>query len=42
MPCIMSQNQASTYEKQGPATIACLAPKFRGFRRMKSCMPPTK
>ena len=30
------------YEKQGCATIARLVTKFRGYRRAKNCMPPTK
>ena len=34
--------QASTYEKQGHATIACLVTKFRGCRHVKNCMPSTK
>ena len=34
--------QASAYEKQGRATIGCLIMKFRGYGRVKSCMPPTK
>ena len=34
--------QASAYEKQGHATIACLITKFRGYRSVKSCTPPTK
>ena len=34
--------QASTYEKQGHATMACLISKFGGYRRVKSCTPPTK
>ena len=34
--------QASTFEKQGRATIGHLVTKFRGYRRIKSCMPPTK
>ena len=35
-------SHASGYEKQGHATIACLVTKFRGYRRVRSCMPPTK
>ena len=34
--------QTSTYEKQGHATITCLVTEFRGYRHVKSCMPPTK
>ena len=34
--------QASAYEKQGHEIIACLFMKFRGYRHMKSCTPPTK
>ena len=34
-------NQASVYEKQGRATIADLATKFRGYRREKSRTPHT-
>ena len=34
--------QALAYEKQGDVTIACLVTKFRGYRCVKSCMPPTK
>ena len=34
--------QASEYEKQGLATIAHLATRFRGYRLVKSCMSPTK
>ena len=34
-------NQASAYEKQGRATIAHLATKFRGYRRVKSRTPHT-
>ena len=34
--------QASAYKKQGCATIAHLIKKFRGYRRVKRCMPPTK
>ena len=34
--------QALAYQKQGCATIACLILKFRGYRHVKSCMPPTK
>ena len=34
--------QASAYEKQGRATIAHLATKFRGYRRVKNLTPPTK
>ena len=34
--------EASAYEKQGRATIACLAMKFRSYRRVKSRTPPTK
>ena len=35
-------HQALAYEKQGDVTIACLVTKFRGYRCVKSCMPPTK
>ena len=34
--------QALTYEKQGRATIAQLAMKFRSYRRAKSLTPLTK
>ena len=34
--------QASAYEKQGLATIAHLAIKFKVYRCVKSCMLPTK
>ena len=34
--------QASAYEKQGRATITRLVMKFRGYRHVKSCTPPTK
>ena len=34
--------QALAYEKQGYVTIARLATKFRGYRRVKSHAPPTK
>ena len=33
--------QASAYEKQGHTIIAHLATKFRGYRSVKSCTPPT-
>ena len=35
-------SQASAFETQGRATIARLVMKFRGYRRVKSCTPPTK
>ena len=35
-------DQALAYENQGRAIIAHLVSKFRGYRRVKSCMPPTK
>ena len=38
---IMSR-QALVYEKQGHLTIAYLITKFRGYRRVKSHMPPPK
>ena len=34
--------QASAYEKQGRATITCLVTKLRGYKHVKSRMPPTK
>ena len=34
--------KASAYKKQGHATITHLIKKFRGYRHVKSCMPPTK
>ena len=34
--------QASAYEKQMHATIACVVTKFRAYRRVESRMPPTK
>ena len=33
---------ALAYEKQGRAIVACLIAKFRGYRRVKSHMPPAK
>ena len=33
--------QASAYEKQGHTIITHLATKFRGYRSVKSCTPPT-
>ena len=36
------ENQSLAYEKQGHVTITRLVTKFRGYRRVKSCMPPTK
>ena len=38
----LMSRQALAYEKQGRATIACLATKFRGYRRVKSHRPPPK
>ena len=34
--------QASSYEKQGRVTIACLVTKSRGYRCVKNCTTPTK
>ena len=31
---LQKKQQALVYEKQGPATIACLVTKFRGYRRV--------
>ena len=39
---VWHRNQASAYEKQRRATIACLVMKFRGYRLKKRHMPPTK
>ena len=34
--------QASAYEKQGRATVACLIMKFKSYRRANSQTPLTK
>ena len=39
---LITELQALAYEKQERTTIACLIMKFRGYRHLKNCTPPTK